>query len=170
MVEGQANNPKPVHDKLSGAINIRASVPIVLDLDRMNYDLWRELLYTHCVGFGVAKHLGPPTDPASSDMEEWERNDNIVKMWIYGTLSPSLLQQSSKRKPNSYALWSYLENLFRSNKDSKIMQFDTEIRNITVGTSTVTKYCNKIQSLVDLLENLEAAVHEKNIVIYIINC
>ncbi|KAL4589634.1 hypothetical protein LXL04_002542 [Taraxacum kok-saghyz] len=130
MVEGEASNPKTARDKLSGAINIRASVPIVLELDRMNYDTWRELLYTYCAGFGVAKHLRPPTDPASSDMEEWERNDNIVKMWIY---------------------------------DSKIMQLDTEICNITMGISTVTEYCNKIQSLADLLENLEAAVPEKNI-------
>ncbi|KAL7601402.1 hypothetical protein Lser_V15G26960 [Lactuca serriola] len=102
-------------------------------------------------------------------MDEWQRIDNIVKMWIYGTLSPSLLQLSSKRKPNTLALWCYLESLFRANKDSKAMQLDTELRNISMGNLFVTEYCTKIQTLADLLENLDAEVPKKNIVIYIIN-
>ncbi|XP_023759175.1 uncharacterized protein LOC111907614 [Lactuca sativa] len=87
--------PKTVDSKITenpyGIANIRSSIPIILDLERMNYDSWHELFETHCSGFGVGHHLQPPADPASSDMEEWKRIDNIVKMWIYGMLSPSLL-------------------------------------------------------------------------------
>lgn len=52
----------------------------------------------------------------------------------------SLLQMSSKQKPNVFALWSYLENLFRVKKDSKAMQLETKLHNITVGSSTFTEY------------------------------
>ena len=46
------------------------------------------------------------------------------------------------------------------------MQYDTELQNISMGTSTITKYCTKIQTLADLLENLDVEVPEKPIVIY----
>lgn len=59
--------------------------------------------------------------------------------------------------------------LFHSNKDSKTIQYDSQLRNLTMGSSTITQYCNKIQTLADLLENLDAEVSEKNLVIYTIN-
>lgn len=49
------------------------------------------------------------------------------------------------------------------------MQLDTELCNITMGSSFVIEYCTKIQTLADLLENLDVEVPEKNIVIYTIN-
>lgn len=70
--------------------NICASIRILLNYDRTNYDAWEELFETQCCGFGVTNHLSPLMDQTSSNTEECERIDAIVKCWIYNTLSPSL--------------------------------------------------------------------------------
>ena len=78
------------NDKIYGITNIKSYVPLILDLDRLNYDPWRELFKTHCIGYSVFDHLDgtnlQPTD------KEWCKVDSIVKQWIYGTLSQNLLQ------------------------------------------------------------------------------
>ncbi|KAL4563972.1 hypothetical protein LXL04_028021 [Taraxacum kok-saghyz] len=119
---GEENQNKniPITEKPGGISHIRASVPFLLDYDHMNYDAWRELFETHCCGCGVADHLRPPKDPASSNMEEWERIDSVVKSWIYSTLTPSLLQIYLKKKSNAYDLWSQLETVFR--KERKFLE------------------------------------------------
>ena len=62
-------NPPP--HKAFGITNIKTYVPLILDLEQLNYDQWRELFSTHCVGFDVVDHIddsGPkPTDT------EWKR-------------------------------------------------------------------------------------------------
>nr|KAJ0188343.1 hypothetical protein LSAT_V11C900491250 [Lactuca sativa] len=87
-------------DKPSSTINIKYAVPIVLDLDQMNYDIWRELFEIHCVVYGVTDQLFPPVLSLSSrsadkkprnilpviEKETWKPNDSVVKSWIYGYL------------------------------------------------------------------------------------
>lgn len=85
------------YNKSSSTINIMNVVPLVLDLDFMNYDLWRELFETYCIRFGVDDHLLPPVDkPTTSDPKEkelavnpkeWNKIDSIIKSLIYNTLS-----------------------------------------------------------------------------------
>lgn len=40
-----------------GATNIKVYVPLILDLNQLNYDSWKELFQTHCSNFGVKGHL-----------------------------------------------------------------------------------------------------------------
>ncbi|KAL8209347.1 hypothetical protein R6Q57_006079 [Mikania cordata] len=51
MAHDNTNNT--TSDKPSSTINIKNALPLVPSLDRMNYDIWRELFETHCLGFGV---------------------------------------------------------------------------------------------------------------------
>ena len=53
-------------EKPFGISQIRAYIPIRLDLDKMNYDVWRELFETHCLTFGVVDHLDGSSYAASS--------------------------------------------------------------------------------------------------------
>lgn len=43
--------------KAFGITNIKTYVLLVLDHDQLNYDAWRELFSTHCVGFDVVDHI-----------------------------------------------------------------------------------------------------------------
>ncbi|KAL4570763.1 hypothetical protein LXL04_026425 [Taraxacum kok-saghyz] len=156
------NNPT---DKPSSTLNIKNAVPLVLDLDRMNYDVWRELFETHCLGLGVDDHLQSIV-AAPADMKEWNRLDSIVKFWIYSTISQSLLHMILKKKSTAYDVWYRLEDLFRENEDSRVMQLENELRNITMGDSSVTDYCTRIKTIADMLDNLEAPVPEHNLLAY----
>nr|KAJ0197156.1 hypothetical protein LSAT_V11C700354450 [Lactuca sativa] len=152
----------------SSTINIKKAVPLVLDLDRMNYDLWCEVFETHCIGFGVDDHLQPPVQKPSTsepkdkdlpvDQKEWNKIDSIVKSWIYSTVSHSLLQMILKRKATAHGLWVALEDLFRTNKDQKAMQLEDQLRNITMGDLSVNDYCTKIKGISYMLENLGSPV------------
>lgn len=170
-----------ISDKPYGITNIKSYVPLLLDVDRMNYDAWRELFENHCKGFGVHRHLLPsvPSAEASistadkatgvNDKAEWEEMDAIVKGWIYGTLAQPLLQSIIKKNTTAHDVWTNLEKLFRDNKDTRAMELDTELRNITLGDSSINDYFNRITKLADMLENIDAKVPDRNLVIYAIN-
>ncbi|KAL4559577.1 hypothetical protein LXL04_031720 [Taraxacum kok-saghyz] len=123
-------------DKPSSTINIKNAVPFVLDLDQMNYDIWRKLFEIHCIGYGVDHHLQPPpsviaeqpdkdkdkaTAESAATKATWIRTDSIVKSWMYGTLSTTLLHMIFKKQASAYEIWERLERVFRDNKASKII-------------------------------------------------
>lgn len=145
--------------------NMLAIVPLILELDRHNYDEWRELFSSHFADYGVANHLTSLIKkPTNLSDAEWFRIDNIVKSWIYGTLSQTLLNTIQIPGALAHVVWMTLEKLFRDNKDFKTFQLDSEIRNITMGDSTLHAYCIHIKRIFDLLENLDRSVLEKNLV------
>lgn len=44
-------------EKPYGISNTKAFIPLILDLDKLNYDAWRDLFETHCNGFDVSYHF-----------------------------------------------------------------------------------------------------------------
>lgn len=66
--------------------------------------------------------------------------------------------------------WLTIERLFCNNKDSRAIQLDAELRNISMGDLSVTTYCTKIKSIADLLENLDLQekVPDKKILLFMI--
>lgn len=82
------------------------------------------LCLAHCIGYGLADHLQPPTDKSHTPSDEWTHLDSIMKSWIYNTLSQTLLHIILKKNTITSYVWLSLEQLFRDNKDSKLIQFD----------------------------------------------
>nr|KAJ0210290.1 hypothetical protein LSAT_V11C400200700 [Lactuca sativa] len=104
-----------------------------------------------------------------STKDAWVRKDSIVKSWLYATLSIPLLNMIFKKQATTFEIWENLEKVFRDNKASKIIQLDRELRNISLGNSSIIEYYNKIKSLADILEHMDAKVCETNLVAYMIN-
>lgn len=52
-------------ERAYGVTNIKSHIPILLDFDDHNYDVWRELFLTHCQSFDVAGHLYGTMLPAN---------------------------------------------------------------------------------------------------------
>lgn len=71
--------------------NIKSYVPLLLDLNELNYDAWRELFSTHCRAYGVFGYLDITTKPKDPVDIDWDNLDNLVKSWLYGTMTQSLL-------------------------------------------------------------------------------
>lgn len=156
-------------DKPFGISQIRAYIPIVLDLDKMNYDVWREIFETHCLTFGVLDHLDGSSAPTPETEKTWKERDGLVKMWIYGTITDSLVETILTPKSTARDLWTTLENLFRDNKENRAIQLENELRTITIGDLSVQEYCRKLKSLSDLLANVDSPVTDRQLVMHCLN-
>lgn len=53
-------------EKAFGVTHIKSYIPIILDMQKMNYDAWHELVETHCLTFGVSGHLDGTSLPTNA--------------------------------------------------------------------------------------------------------
>ncbi|EOA26017.1 hypothetical protein CARUB_v10019423mg [Capsella rubella] len=152
------NLPKPIAtDKPFTIIQIKAYVHVTLNMEKLNYEVWRELFETHCSSFGVIGHIdGTSATPTPAD-NSWLEHDNLVKMWLYMTISESILVTVLKPKCSARDLWCTIEALFFYNKEALI------------GDLTVNEYCKKLKCIADLLANIESPVLERILVMHILN-
>ncbi|XP_033139400.1 uncharacterized protein LOC117131051 [Brassica rapa] len=133
-------------ERAFGVTNIKHRIPLVLDLDVFNYDAWRELFLTHCLTFDLLGHVDGTSVPTDDDDLARKKRDGLVKLWIYGTLAPPLFKSSFKTGGSARDIWLRIENQFRNNKESW-----------------------SLISSADLLENVEAPVSDKTLVMYMLS-
>ncbi|GJW78659.1 hybrid signal transduction histidine kinase M [Tanacetum coccineum] len=157
------------NEKLFGITNTKTHIPIVLDLNELNYDLWSELFTLHGKSFGVLNFIDVTSSSADQGTEEWEKLDSLVKLWIFGTISKPLLQRVLKKNVRASDVWKNLKNVFHVNKSARAMQLDNDLRTIELGSLTITEYCHKINRIDYLLANIDSPIDEKNLVTYVIN-
>ncbi|XP_010516926.1 PREDICTED: uncharacterized protein LOC104792475 [Camelina sativa] len=148
---------------------IRAHIPIILDMNKMNYDSWRILFETHCLSFSLTGHLDGSSLPTGPTDTIWKQLNNTVKMWIYGTISESLLTSVLKTECSVRDVWLMLENLFRDNKEARAIQLENELRNFTIGDLAVHDYCQKLKSISDTLANVNSPITDRALVIHLLN-
>ena len=139
-------------EKSFGVTHIKSYIPIVLDMQKMNYDAWRELVETHCLSFGVSGHLDGTSIPTNAEDTPWKERDGLVKMWIYGTISSSLLDTVLKTRCSARDLWVTIENLFRENKEARAIQLENELRSLTIEDMSVHEYCQVTRDTCELLK------------------
>ncbi|GKB88601.1 hypothetical protein Tco_0960873 [Tanacetum coccineum] len=97
MAGDDAIPPQTTNEKPFGITNIKTYIPLVLDLDELNYDLWSELFTLHCKNFGVLKFIVGTSMSADQASDEWGKLDSLVKLWIFGTITKPLLQRVLKK-------------------------------------------------------------------------
>ncbi|XP_010446056.1 PREDICTED: uncharacterized protein LOC104728825 [Camelina sativa] len=156
-------------EKPFGISQIRAHVPVILDLHKHNYDTWREIFETHCTSFGVIGLLDGSEKSTPKTEKQWKERDGLVKMWIYGIVSEELLDTILKEKSQARDLWLQLESLFHDNKEAQILQFENEIRTLEIGDKTVQQYCHKLKTLSELLSNLDSPISDRIMVMHMLN-
>ena len=143
------------------------NIPIKLSLEKHNYTSWCSFLKIHLGSLGLKAHIeGSST---SSNDPEWNKQDDLVKVWILGTLNESLQDQVVATPGNAKALWDHIKDLFHDNKDARAITLDSELRSIKLGSLTNNAYCTKIRSMADRLANLGEKVSDKNLVMYAVN-
>ncbi|PWA90672.1 hypothetical protein CTI12_AA098620 [Artemisia annua] len=168
---GNDNPPPPTvnMEKPFGVTNIKSHVPLVLDLDQLNYDAWCELFTSHCHSFGVQGLLDGTFPCTCANVTEWKKLDSLVKVWIYGTISTSLLQTVLKKNVTAQNVWKSLEDLFHDNKEARAMELHEELRSLELGTLSIAEYFKRIKVVSDLLSNIESPIDDKNLVMYAVN-
>ncbi|KAG7620191.1 hypothetical protein ISN44_As04g012080 [Arabidopsis suecica] len=161
--------PPTATTRAASLTQIRAHIPITLNMEKMNYDSWRILFETHCLSFSLTGHIDGTSLPIGPTDATWKQLDNTVKMWIYGTISESLLNSVLKSQCSARELWLMLENLFLDNKEARAIQLENELRNLRIGDRSVHDYCQKLKSLSDTLANVDSPVSDRALVMHLLN-
>ncbi|PWA36009.1 hybrid signal transduction histidine kinase M [Artemisia annua] len=170
MAGDEANTPPPPPTSADKLIlfSITNKVPIKLDLEKHNYNSWSSFFLIHLGSLGFKSHVEQEAS-SSTINHEWCKLDDLIKMWILGSLCDSLQEQVVSTPGNAKALWDHLKDLFHDNKDARAINLDNELRSIKIGNLSINEYFTKIKSMADRLKNLSTVVSEKNLVIYAVN-
>ncbi|GJX25510.1 Toll/interleukin-1 receptor domain-containing protein [Tanacetum coccineum] len=162
--------PKQPIDKAYSIASIKACIPTPLDLDKLNYNSWSSLFKRFCRTYEVQHHLEAlPTTATSVNDPLHESNDSLVVMWMYSTISPKLVEMVVDDDTFAHGVWKRLKDLFHNNKDARVTQLDNEIRNMAIGSSSVTDFFQDIKSKADRLANLDSPVKDSSLVTYAVN-
>ncbi|CAH1438026.1 unnamed protein product [Lactuca virosa] len=81
--------------------------------------------------------------PIDNKDEAWVNLDDLVKIWIYGTITQSLLNM--------------------------ILKSDQELQTLTLGDLTISQYCERMKAISNFLNNIRSPVLEPTFVAYLIN-
>ncbi|GKA91754.1 hypothetical protein Tco_0813679 [Tanacetum coccineum] len=100
---------------------------------------------------GLKSHVEEDT---SSTNLEWCKLDDLIKMWILGSLCDSLQEQVVTAPGNAKALWDHLKDLFHDNKDARAISLDNELHSIKIGKMTVNEYFNGLDSQFTILDEI----------------
>ncbi|KAL9308236.1 hypothetical protein AtEden1_Chr1g0037861 [Arabidopsis thaliana] len=158
-------NPEQIY----GVSNIKSHIPVMLDIEESNYDAWRELFLTHCLSFDVMGHIDGTLLPTNANDVNWQKRDGIVKLSLYGTLTPKQFQGSFVTGSTSRDIWLRIKNQFRNNKDARALRLDSELRTKDIGDMRVADYYRKMKKLADSLRNVDVPVTDRNLVMYVLN-
>nr|GEW56808.1 hypothetical protein [Tanacetum cinerariifolium] len=90
-------------------------------------------------------------------------------MWMYSTISPKLMEMVIDDDTSAHGIWKRLKDLFHNNKDARVTQLDNEIRNMAIGSLSVTDFFQEIKSKADRLANLDSSVKDTSLVTYAVN-
>ncbi|GKA29286.1 WRKY family transcription factor [Tanacetum coccineum] len=149
--------PKQAIDKAYSIASIKACIPTPFDLDKLNYNSWSFLFKRFCRTYEVQHHLEAHPTTATSVIDPLhESNDSLVVMWMYSTISPKLVEMVVDDGTSAHGVWKRLKDLFHNNKDARVTQLDNEIRNMAIGSSSVTDFFQDIKSKADRLANLDS--------------
>ncbi|XP_021756936.1 uncharacterized protein LOC110722022 [Chenopodium quinoa] len=78
--------------------NIKALVPVTLEMENVHYETWAELFKIHAESHKVLDHIIPlakgkeKPPKTEEELELWSTLVATVLQWIYATISHDLLQ------------------------------------------------------------------------------
>ncbi|XP_057523869.1 uncharacterized protein LOC130803685 [Amaranthus tricolor] len=152
--------------------NIKTCVPIQLDDEGTNFNTWVTLFKLHCRAHLVDIHILPDdsTKASVSKDSEWQRLDDIVRTWIYCTISPSLLTSIIRPDDSAFDAWTRIENNFQNNKSSRILHLESKFNDISLANfPNVKAYCNELENLATSLNNLGSSISDNRLALQVLH-
>ncbi|XP_057518472.1 uncharacterized protein LOC130799391 [Amaranthus tricolor] len=99
------------HPALS-VTNVKSLIPLVLDVDKVEYTPWATLFRSTAKVYKVLDHIDPQAKKQEVDYNVWEQLDAIVLQWIYGTISTHFLLKILDEKAMAMTTWNRLSEIF----------------------------------------------------------
>ncbi|XP_021723696.1 uncharacterized protein LOC110691068 [Chenopodium quinoa] len=108
-------------------------------------------------------------ESSSSDPALWQRLDNIVRQWIYNTISTDLLDSIIDPDDKAIDAWKRLQNFFLNNKSARALHLDAQFTNTRLDQfEGVKPYCTRLKSLADSLRNVGDAVSDNRMALQLL--
>ena len=128
-----------LHAQAVSVQNIRALVPLLLDVTSTFYPRWRESFLLTVGKYSLNRHvLSDTAVPTSAD---WVRMDCVVRTWLLGTISDDLADTVSERNTTARRMWLAIESQFLGNQATCALYADADFRAFSQGDLPVVEYC-----------------------------
>ena len=132
-------------------VNVKAHVPVTLDMKSGNYSKWASFFTALCGKFSLRRHIDGTA--AHPDNPDWDVAECCVRSWIFGTVDDSVLDLAiTDENQTARQLWVAIEALFRTNTASRAVFLLEEFHTLKQGDSTIDEYCQRLKSKVAALQ------------------
>lgn len=157
--------------------NIKSCIPITLDYKGKQFNTWSTLFQLHYRANLVIEHIIPPpvdpstktTTPTPAELTFTQRLEDIVRQWIYATISPDLMDSIIDPDDKAIDAWKRLEEFFLNNKSARALQLDAQFTNTRLEQfEGVTPYCSRLKSLADGLKNVGDKVSDNRMALQLL--
>jgi len=157
-----SSSPKnPFHPALA-VTNIKNHIPIVLEMENVQFGTWVELFKIHARSHKVIHHIIPPesgkekkTPETDDEIELWATLDATVLQWIYSTISSDLFATIIEPDSTAMEAWNRLNNIFQDNQNSRAVTLEQEFSATRMEDfPTCSAYCQRLKMLSDQLKNV----------------
>jgi hypothetical protein len=163
------NQPPVVVVHPYATLSVKSHVPITLEIKNSNYSKWASYFKSMCDKFGPKPHIdgtltADPTDP------NWDQADCCIKSWIFGSVNDSVLDLTMDNDNQSaHALWVAIENIFRANKEPRVIFLNHEFHSMQQGNSNIASYCQRMKTTADALRDVGHPVKDSEPVLNLLH-
>ncbi|WOL13331.1 hypothetical protein Cni_G22101 [Canna indica] len=150
-------------------INPTAQLPIKL-FDANNYLTWRTQYELLLLRYDLMSYIDDSLPcPLVGDLNRrvWIRQEGLLRHAIMASVDPTITPMVAT-SPTTNAAWKKLECQYTNKFQSRIYALQDSLSIITKSIKLITKYFNKIRSIVDELAMANASVKEFALIIKIV--
>jgi hypothetical protein len=106
---------------------------------------WRMLISVLLGKYELSDHVAFET-PAADHTAEWNREDFIVRSWLYGSISDEILDIIMAENQSAFDAYMLIRNLFLDNQMTRAVHLEAEFRALVQGDLSITAYCRNQKS------------------------
>jgi hypothetical protein len=132
-------------------INVKNHIPVILELQRPNFNQWEPFFTSLCGKFGLLSHI---IEEVGSVDPAWNIADACVRSWLLGSVGPDVLGLATAPNQTARALWLAIRRLFEANKAPHAIFLGHEFYSMTQGDSSVNDYAQKMKATADALRDV----------------
>ena len=159
--------------------------PLVLRLNRSNYQYWRSQILSSVRAHGLDDFLlglrtapqqyltqggvngGPQVQVANPDFANWIRYDQFLVSWLVSSISESMLGHVNRCR-TSAEIWLTLERMFATQSKARILQLRLKLQTLKKESLSVDEYILKMREVADMLISAGQMVSDDELIIYIL--
>ncbi|XP_066391955.1 uncharacterized protein [Miscanthus floridulus] len=152
-----------VHAAAIAVLNIKVLVPLVLDRAADNYNRWRSMFLIVLGKYALTDHI--LSNVVNADQPPWVQMNCTMLTWIYCTIHADLQLSTMNRKPNARGAWTYLENEFLGQRESRALLLSAEFRMAKQGSASITDFCRRLETMAATLSDFDDPIGDRTLVL-----